>query len=221
MMMSILQPVPTPLERRGSVYERRSSVAALCALVLGASLMAAPPTARAQGISAADAAVVDARDALKRKDRNRLAADRATTAAANHPLAMWPDYWELTNRLGEAQQPEIAAFSARWSGSYVEDRLRNDWLLELGKRRDWANFAAEFPRFRMNDDREVSCYALLTDHLSGKDVREAALAAWFAQRDADDGCALLATTLTEAKQFTPADAWRKARFAIEDRKSVV
>ena len=215
MMMSILQPVSTPLERRGSVYERRSSVAALCALVLGASLMAAPPTARAQGISAADAAVVDSRDALKRKDRNRLAADRATTAAANHPLAMWPDYWELTNRLGEVQQAEVTAFGARWSGSYVEDRLRNDWLLELGKRRDWANFAVEFPRFRMNDDREVSCYALLTDHLSGKDVREAALAAWFAQRDADDGCALLATTLTEAKQFTPADAWRKARFAID------
>ena len=51
---------------------------------------------------------------------------------------------------------------ARWSGSYVEDRLRNDWLLELGKRRDWANFTREFPRFRMNDDREVTCYAILS-----------------------------------------------------------
>jgi soluble lytic murein transglycosylase len=51
----------------------------------------------------------------------------------------------------------------------------------------------------MNDDREVSCYALLVDHLGGKDVREAALAAWLAQREADDGCALMATTLYEAK----------------------
>ena len=132
MMMSILPPVSIPLERREPVYERCSARAVLCALALVASLIAAAPMARAQGISAADAAVVDARDALKRKDRSRLAADRATTAAANHPLAMWPDYWELTNRLGEAQQPEVTAFSARWSGSYVEDRLRNDWLLELG-----------------------------------------------------------------------------------------
>ena len=54
----------------------------------------------------------------------------------------------------------------------------------------------------MNDDREVTCYALLTEHLAGKDVRDAARAAWFAQRDADDGCALMAATLVEAKQFT-------------------
>ena len=48
---------------------------------------------------------------------------------------MWVDYWELGNRLAQAQQPELDAFYARWSGTYVEDRLRNDWLLELGKRR--------------------------------------------------------------------------------------
>ena len=50
--------------------------------------------------------------------------------------------------LGADQPPEdraadeLDAFYARWPGTYVEDRLRNDWLLELGKRRDWVNFAA-------------------------------------------------------------------------------
>ena len=205
-MTSNLRPVPKP------VYERPARAAWLCALALGAGLFAAAPVARAQNT---DAAVVDAREALRKKDRGRLAADRAATLAANHPLAMWVDYWELTNRLGEVQQAEVTSFAARWNATYVEDRLRNDWLLELGKRRDWANFAAEFPRFRMNDDREVTCYALLVDHLGGKDVRESALAAWLAQREADDGCSLLATTLTEARLFTAADAWRKARFAID------
>ena len=163
-MTSNLRPAPKP------VYERPARAAWLCALALalGAGLFAAAPVVRAQN---ADAAVVDAREALRKKDRSRLAADRAATLAANHPLAMWVDYWELTNRLGEAQQAEVTSFAARWNATYVEDRLRNDWLLELGKRRDWANFAAEFPRFRMNDDREVTCYALLVDHLGGKDVR--------------------------------------------------
>ena len=77
---------------------------------------------------------------------------------------------------------EVSAFSERWRGSYVEDRLRNDWLLELIKRRDWANFAREYPRFRMNDDREVTCFWLLTQHLDGVNVRDAALAAWREQR---------------------------------------
>ena len=147
-----------------------------------------------------------------------LATLRAAAIAANHPLAMWADYWELGNRLNEAQQPELDAFYARWPSTYVEDRLRNDWLLELGKRRDWANFAVEYPRFRMNDDREVTCYALLVDHLAGKDVREAALGAWIAQKDSDDGCALLSSTLYEARKFTAADAWRRARFAMDSSR---
>jgi soluble lytic murein transglycosylase len=195
-----------------TVYGRPWRAWALGALALGISLAAGWP-AHAQG--GADQAIVDARDAFRKKDRDRLAALRDVAAATRSPLAMWPDYWELTNRIGEVQQAEVDQFAARWPGTYVEDRFRNDWLLELGKRRDWVNFAAEYPRFRMNDDREVSCYALLVDQQAGKDVREPALSAWLAQRDADDGCALLAATLFDARQFAAADAWRKARVAVE------
>lgn len=180
---------------------------------MGLALLCGALPAVAQGPG--DTLIVDAREALRKKDRARLAALRAAAVAANHPLAMWADYWELGNRLNEAQQSDLDAFYARWPGTYVEDRLRNDWLLELGKRRDWANFAVEYPRFRMNDDREVTCYALLVDHLGGKDVREAALGAWTAQKESDDGCALLATTLYDARKFTAADAWRRARFAMD------
>ena len=193
-----------------SVYGRPRQ--AFVALLIGASLLGIAPAACAQNN---DANITDAREAFRKKDRARLTTTRAVALAAKHPLAMWPDYWELTNRIGEVQQAEVNEFAARWPGTYVEDRFRNDWLLELGKRRDWVNFAAEFPRFRMNDDREVTCYALLVDHLGGKNVRDAALATWLAQRDADDGCALLAATLFDAKQFTTADVWRKARFAID------
>ena len=184
----------------------------LAALVLCVGLLAAAPPAHAQ---AADQTIVDAREAFRKKDRVRLAALRSIAVSARLPLAMWTDYWELTNRIGEVQQAEVNEFAARWPGTYVEDRFRNDWLLELGKRRDWVNFAAEYPRFRMNDDASVSCYALLIEAQAGKEVREPALAAWFAQRDADDACALLAATLTDAKHFTAADAWRKVRFAID------
>ncbi len=163
--------------------------------------------------------VLDARDALRKKDKARLVA--ATVAARQNPLAQWVEYWELTNRLGTATVDELEAFYARWPGTYVEDRLRNDWLLELGKRRDWVNFSRDFPRFRMNDDREVTCYELLTQHLGGIDVREAARRAWFAQRDADDGCDLLASNLYAAGKFTEQDAWQKARLSIEANRPAV
>ena len=162
--------------------------------------------------------VVEARDAARRRDRNRLAAARAALQAGAHPLALWAEYWDLSNRLPDATVDEVEAFYARWPGSYVEDRLRNDWLLELGKRHDWANLARDYPRFRMNDDREVTCWWLFTEHLAGRDVRDAARSAWYAQRDSDEGCNLLATAMVDAKRFSADDVWRKARLAVEAQR---
>jgi soluble lytic murein transglycosylase len=80
--------------------------------------------------------------------------------------------------------------------------LRNDWLLLLGQRREWDSFAAEYLKFRMNDDREVRCYALLVAYLTQGEAAPATLAAevrrnWFAQRE-DDGCTLAASRLIGA-----------------------
>ncbi len=189
----------------------------LAAALAGCSLAPAAlaQTPASTGASVLDSTLVQARDALRRRDAAQLLAARDSLSAANHPLASWADYWELGNRLALAQQPELDAFYARWPGSYVEDRLRNDWLLELGKRRDWAKLRVEFPRFRMNDDREVTCYWLLAQHLDGVDVRAAALPAWREQRDGDDGCPLLGQTLFDAGIFKAEDAWETARGAAE------
>ena len=162
-----------------------------------------------------DDTVLQAREALRKKDTVQLAAARQAINRLGHPLAPWVEYWELGNRLTEAQQPELEAFYARWPGSYVEDRLRNDWLLELGRRRDWVNFRVDFPRFRMNDDRDVTCYALLTQHLDGQDVRNAARAAWYAQKELDDACNLLARTLRDTRQLSDNDIWQAARLSVE------
>ncbi|MBX3634654.1 MAG: lytic transglycosylase domain-containing protein [Rubrivivax sp.] len=192
----------------------------LVAALLGATLPAqAQPRPAA---TAGDELVLQAREALRANDRTRLAALTQRLQDAGHPLAMWADYWRLSSGLAQAQQADLDAFYARWGGSYVEDRLRNDWLLELGKRRDWAGVRAEFPRFRMNDDREVTCYMLLARHDAGDlgrtSLREQALAAWLAQRDVDDGCQLLAQTLTEARVLSAADAWARARQAAETNR---
>jgi soluble lytic murein transglycosylase len=76
-----------------------------------------------------------------------------------HALEPWAAYWELRARLDSASVQEGPGLPDRYAGTYQEDRLRNDWLLMLGQRRDWTTFAAEYPRYRMNDDREVRCYA--------------------------------------------------------------
>ncbi len=162
--------------------------------------------------------ITEAHEAQRKKDRKRLAALNQVAQAQRHPLAPWVDYWELGLRLYEVSQPEVNAFYARWPGTYVEDRLRNDWLLELGRRRDWANFTVDHARYQMRDDREVVCYALMAEQASGRNVREAARSAWLGQRDGDEGCNALAKTLLEAKQLSTEDVWLKLRLSVEALK---
>src|SRR5262245_53687855 len=173
--------------------KRAARLLASAAFCAGLAGLLGPLPARAQADP--NDPIRAARQAFGKRDKARLAALRSQVVEGRHPLVPWVDYWELTNRLTEARVEEVEAFYARWPGSYVEDRLRNDWLLELGHRRDFENFARDLPRFKMNDDREVTCYAQLIDHLAGKDVYEAARKAWMAQREPDEGCQLLAQTL--------------------------
>jgi soluble lytic murein transglycosylase len=186
----------------------RSLAACLLALV----------TLAAGAQPAEDRVILQAREAARIDDRGALASFRDQAAQARHPLASWVDYWEIGARLKDAQQPELEAFYARWPGSYVEDRLRNDWLLVLGQRRDWVNFRREHPRFRMADDREVDCYALLIRHLEGEEVRGPAQQAWMAQRRDDEGCKLMARTLAEAGQFGAAQIWPMVRLGAETQR---
>ncbi len=160
----------------------------------------------------------DARDALKRRDRARLEKLLEQAQRQGHLLTPWIDYWHLGLRLSAASPAEVEQFYQRWPGSYVEDRLRNDWLLELGRRRAWADFLRDMPRFRMNDDREVTCFSILAEHELGRaqsDIRPRALAAWLAQREADEGCRLMGQALTRAGILPPEATWRKLQDALE------
>jgi soluble lytic murein transglycosylase len=161
---------------------------------------------------------MDMSQAFRRGDRNRLAA--LLPMVRGHALEPWAAYWELKVRLADAQPQEVDAFIARWAGTYQEDRLRNDWLLLLGQRRDWQRFSDLYPAYRMGDDREVRCYSLLVNQLnratpaSGDPAAEV-LRNWYAQREADDGCASAAAEFFSAGRIEPAAIWRKARLAIE------
>lgn len=161
-----------------------------------------------------DEVILDMHQAARKGDRKRLAA--LLPQARGHLLEPWAAYWELRARLDEATPQDVADFTARYAGTYQEDRLRNDWLLVLGSRRDWTTFSAEYPLFRMNDDREVRCYALFVEHVrTGRDVTEEVKRQWYGQREADEGCAFTVGRLHDEKKFSVRDVWIKARLAAE------
>ena len=161
-----------------------------------------------------DDVILEMHQAFRKGDKNRLSALLPQTRG--HVLEPLAAYWEMRTRLDTAPDAEIRGFLNAYAGSYYEDRLRNDWLLQLGKRRQWATFTAEYPRFRMRDDREVRCYALATEAMNSKaDVAEEAKRLWYSLREVDDGCTYVIDHLHSGKQIHGLDLWRKARIAMD------
>ena len=199
------------------LYKFLFSAVCTAALTLVAALPAAAQTTPSALTSGGDNLILEMNKAFKRGDKTRLS--QLLPQARGHALEPWAAYWELRNRLGEVSAQEVQDFLGRYAGSYQEDRLRNDWLLLLGQRRDWTAFSAEYPQYRMGDDKDVRCYALLVEHLKNP-VLDARLSDevrkhWQSQQNAEDGCIAAAERLVGAKNLTPQDVWHKARLATE------
>ena len=187
----------------------------ICLTLAVLAMPAASAVAQSKDSARADEAMVEMGEAFKKGDRKRLAA--LLPQSRGHVLEAWAAYWELKLRLEEAAPKEVQDFLQRFAGSYQEDRMRNDWLVLLGQRRDWAGFMAEYPKYRMNDDRSVRCYALLTEFQSSSaDVAAQVQELWLAQREADEGCAAAAEQQLKAGKLPAQAAWMRARLGMEN-----
>jgi soluble lytic murein transglycosylase len=188
----------------------------LGASVLILSLMS-PALGQTNATNKADEVILDMHQAFKKNDKGQLT--RLLPRAKGHTLEPWAAYWELRVRLDQASDSEIQQFLSQYAGTYAEDRLRNDWLLQLGRQREWSTFAQEYSRFRMNDDREVRCYALANEPLLSKLETPAELKRlWYAFRDTEDGCTYTADKLYDLKRIDSLDVWRKARLAMDSNR---
>lgn len=213
---------------------RRRSAAVITALgaAVAATLFAAPGTGTAQArTSAPRSAAVDlqpqdesflaARDAFRNNDRDKLAV--LAPKLAGHPLAVWVDYWQLNLRL-KGDEPArtdaaVAEFFARHPDSYLADRLRMDWLLALGARRDWERFAAEQPALVwQHDDHQVRCYSALIRYLRegvrplAERVRDARQVLATTRDPGGDGCMALTEQLLADGRISP---WDRIRVLVE------
>lgn len=171
----------------------------------------------AQNQNAQDEVLLQMQQAFVKNDRARL--QQLLTQAQGHTLEPWAAYWALRARLDTASPEEIERMLSRYAGTYAEDRLRADWLLQLGKQRDWATFKRVHPAYRMRDDREIQCYALGLQAMDSKaNVAQEVKQLWYALREADDGCTYVADHLHASKKLDADDIWRKARLAMDNNR---
>jgi soluble lytic murein transglycosylase len=178
---------------------------------------AAPATALPQAVTDAareqDAIFQQLREAARQNDAGKAA--ELAARLPNYAIPSYVDYYRLKPRLKDASNEEVLEFLKRYEGSAIADRLRNDWLLELGRKRDWANFDRELPLFVKNDDYQVKCYALLSRAVKGQNVAQAARALLDDPPLYGEACAALVAQLAQSGQFSRDDLLAQLRLAGE------
>ena len=131
-----------------------AGVVALCAFT---SLAHAQDTGADQRKE--DDAFLLLREAVRKDETQK--ADFYAARLSSYSIPSYVDYYRLKSHWRDATTYEIREFLKRYEGSAIADRLRNDWLLELGRKKDWPNFDDQLPLFVLNDDTPVS-YTHLT-----------------------------------------------------------
>ena len=153
------------------------------------------------------------REAARVGDASRAA--ELASRLGNYAIPSYVDYFRLRPRISTASEQEIRDYLARYEGMAIADRLRNDWLLELGRTRNWALFDEQYPQFLLNDDNQVKCYALMSKALKGQNVADDARGVLVNTQNYGEGCAALIITLVQENQFTPDDVWATVRMIGE------
>lgn len=195
------------------VYKNLQRTVASMILILSATAAIAQ-NLRAPTFQATDDDVFLAlRDAAKRDDA--AAAWAFADRLPNYSIPSYVDYYRLKSRLRNATPADVRGFLGRYDGSAIADRLRNDWLLELGKTRNWSLFDEEYPLFVLKDDTQLKCYGLLSAALKGASVAQEARGLLTVAQNYGEGCPALIVTLLQNGQFSVADVWAQVRLAAE------
>ncbi len=189
--------------------------ALLCVLATAAWMPQAAQAARRAPVvaSSADLDFIALREASLRGDTGE--AGRLSARLADYPVPSYVEYYRLYPRLASAPEGEVRAFLNKYDGTAIADRLRNDWLLLLGRARDWRLFDEQYPLFVLNDDTQVKCYALSSKLAKGENIARAARELLVQPKYYGDACPELIGRLAKDKQFNDADLWRQVRLAAE------
>ncbi|MDR2000741.1 MAG: lytic transglycosylase domain-containing protein [Zoogloeaceae bacterium] len=179
--------------------------------------IALPALSATPAMRDAQARFVEAGAAFRAGDNARLA--RLAATLKNSEYAPWVEYWRLRLKITADSFDGVEDFLDRESGSYLAEKLRAEWLRQLGKRQDWATFQQEYLTLAQ-PDQELSCYALQArlDHRRDKTALDEAKLLWLETANLPDGCQPMMDRLFAEQQLSIDDIWTRMRRLLEARK---
>ena len=176
-------------------------------------------------ITDTDRMFIDLREAARKNDVFRT--QQLSSNLANYPFDDYVAYFRIKPQLFDSAggvrndysaDAQVVTFLNQYQGTALADRMRNDWLLVLGKRKDWARFDAEYAKFVLDDDTQVKCYSLLSKLSQGENPTKLAIDSRAILLDPSyfgQACQELVPSLVAAGGMTPSEAKAIGRAASE------
>jgi len=152
----------TPADAPEGATARGETVPAVPVLTLNRSLIASP---------AVEQAVIDAREAMQKKQWSRLAT-LVPVAQQDPLLGSYAQYWLLRQRVQDPTVPvptaELQQFMATNQDDYLADRVKADWIVAAARAQDYALVNQLGPVVSSNAN--VDCSRLMAAHMTGQKV---------------------------------------------------
>ncbi len=176
-------------------------------------------------ITDTDRMFIDLREAARKNDIFRT--QQLSSNLATYPFDDYVMYFRIKPQLFDSSggprgdysaDTQVVAFLNQYQGTALADRMRNDWLLVLGKRKDWARFDVEYAKFVLDDDTQVKCYSLLSKLSQGENPTKLAIDTRSVLLDPSyfgQACQELVPSLVAAGGMTPSEAKAIGRAASE------
>lgn len=122
-------------------------------------------------------------------------------------------YWGVARQLED--DAKVADFLASYPGSWLAEKLRAEWLKNLGKRELWPAYLTEFAKLEKPETTHLCLARRAELALGNRSSIKDATAMWFSGRDLPTTCGPLFEWLMEQGYLTEEDVWKRLRLAFE------
>jgi soluble lytic murein transglycosylase len=159
-------------------------------------------------------------EALQRAEDGQL--DSATLRRLkSDPLAPWIEYAALHHNIADADSEVVRTFLNRYPDQVVATLLRNAWLQELARRRDWKNFRAFYPSEGISALRCADLAARVAAGEPDATWFDDALAQWQSGDETSTDCDSVFALLDARGKLTPEQRWKRIDGAAESGRTSV
>ncbi|WP_312263117.1 transglycosylase SLT domain-containing protein [Candidatus Igneacidithiobacillus taiwanensis] len=140
------------------------------------------------------------------------AAAAALPLLANTYMGPWVAYWSLQPRLTTLTNAQFEQFAAEFPHGAAYRLLRRQWLLQLGKRQDWQNFAKVYRNGPAPQGIDLRCYAAMNPLLQVGSPAQL----WSAAPAGSKACNQMAASALTQGRIPQALLWHKlAQMMVE------